>query len=163
MPALTGRPAAAAASPPPTELTATGDDTSLQTWDADALAAFAGAALDLLQQAQTLDVKEKALVAMRTLLMRRGAAGGSALAQRGAEAVLREELVQLDLLASRLGEEAAAAGAGAGAVPAASPDDAEADADDEAAAKREEQQFAGWVATLCADVLHQLAVHHDEL
>lgn len=157
-------------------MTANGDDTSLETWNESAMGAFAAAALDLLQQSEALDVKEKALFAMRTLLLRRGPAGGGALAQEGAEAVLRETLTELDLLAEQFREQAdslkaaekaaAASGHGkGGAAPEAATAAAAADDDDsdEGASAADQYQYAQYVAHLCADVLHHLAVHHDEL
>lgn len=154
-------------------MTANGDDTSLETWNESAMAAFAAAALDLLQQSEALDVKEKALFAMRTLLQRRGPAGGAALAHEGAEAVLREVLTELDLLSEQYREQAEAFEAAA-AAPAAGSEgaqdtgteaaaDAAAEEASEAATAAEHHQYALYVAHLCADVLHHLAVHHDEL
>lgn len=165
---------------PSAELTATGDDTSLETWNDAALEAFAAASLDLLQQSEALDVKEKALHAMRTLLLRRGPAGGAALAQQGAEAVLREELTGMDLLSGELADKAeaaaaatVAAGAGSGNDGAsgsvveqqAQPGSAEGEEQEMSAAEvaEHQQQYAAYVGHLCADVLHHLAVHHDEL
>lgn len=174
-------------------MTANGDDTSLETWNESAMAAFGAASLDLLQQTETLDVKEKALFAMRTLLLRRGPAGGAALAQEGAEAVLREVLIELDLLADSLkaqaeaaavaeaaagsGKAAAAAGSetqggGTGDAPggggAAAGEGGESDGDDtdapeDAASASDQYKYAQYVGHLCADVLHHLSVHHDEL
>lgn len=170
------------------EMTATGDDTSLETWNESAMAAFAAASLDLLQQSEGLDVKEKALFAMCTLLGRRGPAGGAALANEGAEAVLREVLIELDLLADKYKEQAeAAAKSEAAAAEAAAKSEAAAKqsqegdlgeggstpegdegAGDEGEGSESEQaaghyQYAQYVGHLCADVLHHLAVHHDEL
>jgi hypothetical protein len=145
----------------------------MDTWSAASLDAFAAAALDLLQSA-ALDLlqSEKALHAMRSLLLRRSPAGGAALAAQGAEAVLREELTELDLLASRLADDAAAAAAAAadasegvsGSSSAAS--GAAAEQDDEPSAAEvaaHEHQFATYVGHLCADVLHHLAIQHEEL
>jgi hypothetical protein len=159
-------------------MTANGDDTSLETWNESALAAFAAAALDLLQQSDDLHVKEKALFAMRTLLLRRGPAGGAALAHEGAEAVLREVLIELDLVAERYREhaealqkaEGAAAAAAAGGKESAgagseSGEGVESEESEEGTAEAagQQYQYAQYVGHLCADVLHHLAVHHDEL
>jgi len=156
-------------------MTANGDDTSLETWNESAMAAFAAAALDLLQQSEALDVKEKSLFAMRTLLQRRGPAGGAALAHEGAEAVLREVLTELDLLSEQYREQAETLEAAAAATPAAADSqdaqdtgseaaaDAAAEEASEAATAAEHHQYALYVAHLCADILHHLAVHHDEL
>lgn len=148
------------------------------------MSAFAASALDVLQQSEALDVKEKALHAMRTLLMRRGPAGGAALAQEGAEAVLRESLTELDLLsesykdkaealqqaaaASGSSGDAGAAGAGSGSSSSSGEsDEADGGYDDDEADDAEtaagQHQYALYVANLCADVLHHLSVHHDEL
>jgi hypothetical protein len=134
-----------------------------------------------LQQSEGLDVKEKALFAMRTLLGRRGPAGGAALANEGAEAVLREVLIELDLLADKYKEQAEAAAKSRAAAPAAAEQSKEGDpgeggstpgngegAADEGEGSESEQatghyQYAQYVGHMCADVLHHLAVHHDEL
>jgi hypothetical protein len=159
-------------------MTANGDDTSLETWNESAMAAFAAASLDLLQQSEGLDVKEKALFAMRTLLSRRGPAGGAALANEGAEAVLREVLIELDLLADKYKEQAeAAAQSEAAAAQQSEKGDpgeggrsqggAEGAGEEDEGSESEQaaghHQYAQYVGHLCADVLHHLAVHHDEL
>lgn len=171
-------------------MTANGDDTSLETWNESALAAFAAASLDLLQQSDDLHVKEKALFATRTLLLRRGPAGGAALAHEGAEAVLREVLIELDLVAEQYREHAEAlqkaegaaaaaaaggkeggkkaGGAGGESVAGAGSDRGESGESEEseegtAEAAGQQYQYAQYVGHLCADVLHHLAVHHDEL
>lgn len=157
------------------EMTANGDDTSLETWNESAMAAFAAASLDLLQQSEALDVKEKALFAMRTLLLRRGPAGGAALAHEGAEAVLREILIELDLLADQYREQAeAAAKAEAAAAGSEKSNKQEGNVGSGGGGEGDEEgpesdsaaghaQYAQYVGHLCADVLHHLAVHHDEL
>jgi hypothetical protein len=144
----------------------------VDTWNAAALDAMAGAALDVLQQSEAMEAKEKALLALRTLLTQRGAAGAGALEAHGAEAVLREELTSLDLAAAQLADEASAAEAAAEAAAAAA---AKQSAAGEAAGEAEQQvmhdaevashahQFAEYVGHLCADVLHHLSVHHSEL
>jgi hypothetical protein len=157
----------------PTEMTANGDDTSLETWNESAMSLFAAAALDLLQQSEALDIKEKALFAMRTLLVRRGPAGGAALAHEGAEAVLREVLIELDLLADKYSQQAqalaaAAAGGDAGSLGQAKEGSETAGVlDDEEGADpavaEGHAQYAQYIGHLCADVLHQLSVHHEEL
>jgi hypothetical protein len=169
-------------------MTANGDDTSLETWNESAMAAFGAASLDLLQASETLDVKEKALFAMRTLLLRRGPAGGAALAQEGAEAVLREALIELDLLSDSLkaqadaaaeaaaeaaeagSEKAAAAGieqqGGGGAAAVGEGGQGSEEDDDgleDAESVADQAKYAQYIGHLCADVLHHLSVHHDEL
>jgi hypothetical protein len=163
-------------------MTANGDDTSLETWNESAMSLFAASALDLLQQSEALDVKEKALFAMRTLLVRRGPAGGAALAHEGAEAVLREVLIELDLLSDKYTQQAAALAAAAAAA-AGEAADGSSDAGSagqaseggegagavdgeeavDAAVAEGHTQYAQYIGHLCADVLHQLSVHHEEL
>lgn len=141
------------------ELTASGDDDSVETWGEAAMAQFAAAAVAMLQDAEgQLDGQEKALAAMRTLLLRRGEAGMAALADEGAEAALREALTQLDLLVEGMDSDAAAAGAAGGKEGSKA-----------GGSSSEEQEaadlhmYAQYVAGLCADVLHHLAIHHEEL
>lgn len=127
------------------EMAATGDDTSLETWDEGVMSQFAAAALSMLGQAEELDGKEKALMAMRVLLTRRGGAGRAALEEEGGEPVLREALTELDLLVDQLGGFEADA------------------ADDDAEEDKERRMYAVYVAHLCADVLHHLSIQHAEL
>lgn len=135
------------------EMAATGDDTSLETWDDQVMSQFAAAALDMLGQAEELDGKEKALVAMRVLLTRRGGAGRAALEEENGEPVLREALTELDLLVEQLG----------GWSESALNDAAEQQGGEASSEDRDKRMYAVYVAHLCADVLHHLSIQHAEL
>lgn len=132
------------------EMTATGDDTSLDTWDDKVMSQFAAAALDMLGQAEELDGKERALMAMRVLLLRRGGAGRAALEEEGGEPVLREALTELDLMVDQLGGFENSNADAAGQQDSASEDE-------------DKRRYAIYVAHLCADVLHHLSIQHAEL
>lgn len=119
---------------------------------------FAAAALDMLMQADELDGKEKALLAMRTLLLRRGPSGQAALHEEGAEAVLREALTELDLLVDSLGGYHEP-----GSGTAASEQHHYEDGENGQQGEREKRFYATYVAHLCADVLHHLSIQHAEL
>jgi hypothetical protein len=131
---------------------------------------FAAAALDMLMQAEELDSKEKALMAMRILLLRRGDAGRAALEDEGAEAVLREALTELDLLVDNLGGYGDGEDAGdSGKSQAADQQqqqqqqDGEGDGDEQGPSDKDRRMYATYVAHLCADVLHHLSIQHAEL
>eukprot|EP00775_Hariotina_reticulata_P011348 gene11348-11497_t len=142
------------------EMTATGDDNSLDTFDEKVMGQFAASALDLLQQNEALDAKEKALMALRILLLRRGAAGIKVLEDEGAEAILRETLTELDLLADQLADTAKRTASATAQQDGAAPDST---ADQDGQESTDELMFAQYVAHLCADVLHQLSIQHAEL
>jgi hypothetical protein len=132
---------------------------------------FAAATLDMLSQAEELDGKEKALMAMRTLLLRRGNAGRAALEDEGAEAVLREALTELDLLVDKLGGYGDSEdGEGSGKSKAAGEQQQQkqqqqedGDGDDQELSDKDRRMYATYVAHLCADVLHHLSIQHAEL
>jgi hypothetical protein len=144
------------------EMTATGDDNSLDTLDEGIMGQFAASALNLLQQSEALDAKEKALLALRILLLRRGQVGVNVLEDEGAEAILRETLTELDLLANQLTDTAKHL-ASTTAQQAGAAVDTEADQDGQDSIVADELMFAQYVAHLCADVLHQLSIQHAEL
>jgi hypothetical protein len=128
---------------------------------------FAAAALDMLMQAEELDSKEKALMAMRILLLRRGDAGRAALEDEGAEAVLREALTELDLLVDNLGgygdgEDAGDSGKNQ-AADQQQQQDGEGYGDEQGPSDKDRRLYATYVAHLCADVLHHLSIQHAEL
>jgi hypothetical protein len=129
------------------------------------MAQFAAAALDMLMQAEELDGKEKALMAMRILLLRRGTAGRAALEDEGAEAVLREALTELDLLVDKLG----GYGDGENSEKQKAADHhhqqqiREGDVDYQEPSDKDRRMYATYVAHLCADVLHHLSIQHAEL
>jgi hypothetical protein len=128
---------------------------------------FAAAALDMLGQAEELDGKEKALMAMRILLLRRGNAGRAALEDEGAEAVLREALTELDLLVDKLGGFGDEGTEKDQAQQQQQQQQQEGEADGEGEGQelsdKDRRMYATYVAHLCADVLHHLSIQHAEL
>jgi hypothetical protein len=126
---------------------------------------FAAAALDMLMQAEELDSKEKALMAMRLLLLRRGNAGRAALEDEGAEAVLREALTELDLLVDGLGGfgDGEDAGDSEGKKAANQQQQQDGDGEEQEPSDKDRRMYATYVAHLCADVLHHLSIQHAEL
>ncbi|WIA12966.1 hypothetical protein OEZ85_006580 [Tetradesmus obliquus] len=146
------------------EMTANGDDESLETWDEKVMSQFAAAALDMLGQAEELDGKEKALAAMRLLLLRRGAAGRAALEDEGAEAVLREALTELDLLVDGLGGYGdGEGGEGQAGGQQQQQQQQQEEGEEQEASDKDRRMYATYVAHLCADVLHHLSIQHAEL
>ncbi|KAF6264633.1 hypothetical protein COO60DRAFT_1634248 [Scenedesmus sp. NREL 46B-D3] len=148
------------------EMTANGDDESLETWDGKVMSQFAAAALDMLMQAEELDGKERALAAMRILLLRRGDAGRAALEDEGAEAVLREALTELDLLVDKLGGYEDGEDGEAGGQSQAGgqqQQQQQQQGDEQEPGDKDRRMYATYVAHLCADVLHHLSIQHAEL
>lgn len=125
-------------------------------WDTQLLTDFASAVLQLLQVgADDWDRKEKALLALRSLPQRHGAAGTAALVEAGAESTLREVLTELELLGPEIQDE-----------EQLRHEDAV-----HAAESQEEQEegrgapnaYLNYIIALCADLLHSLSLVHTEL
>jgi nucleotide exchange factor SIL1 len=141
---------------------------------AGVLPQFAGAALQLLQTAESLRAQETALLALHTILAKRPQDGREALEAMGAEGVLREALVALEA-ALLTGEDAAeearreAAGLkpreGGGGEQSAGEDQGE---DPGEFGDGSDPSYRHYLVGLCADLLQDLSAEqgflgHDEL
>ena len=145
---------------------------------ASVLPQFAGAALHLLQNAESLRGQETALLALQTIVARRPEDGRRALGALGAEGALREALVELEAAMLEGGETDEGGGGGGGGADGSGGSGSgggdgssggNTDDDDDSDA----QAYRHYLAGLCADLIEELGgddggsekfdLGHDEL